>query len=780
MHSPRLTSTLAATCSMAWALLMPAPCPAADKGAFKTDPREVPLTLKTPPTLEALQPAPAAPAVNMSLTPVSATNVRIEWQPLPGAVRYVISRNGAADIPIDSDSGYQQGDKFVYTDVGRRPATLQSYGVMALFPAPTTPRRSALTQVLMPAALAPQGFRAAISGPGAIALNWAGRPEAARYQLIRNGGNLPATVLNVSGLNVVDQNLPPGDYTYVLYSIVRLASGEEVAGEMSSPVSVRLRPFNILAIGDSVMWGQGLLKENKFADKTREWIRSQIGGDVILKMRAHSGAVTYPETDGPNYENRSYDGEVPADWPTISRQLTLASIPAPGDPPANEVDLLLIDGCANNLGIVTVLNPLPIAGNDDESLRNDTRAYCGAGITNILRDAVRRFPNAEIVVTGYFPYASRESDLGSLLPVVQLISAVHPAAAPILPPDPVVGGLIVTTAYRERVATRSEIFYQESNNSLQGAVDLVNREALPGRRKFGQIRFARLNPLPKNAYGGSSSWQFLIPSPPFAQDQVYEERRAQCYKVNTEAGGNPDLLPGAHLLCIQASMGHPNAAGAQAYADAIKATAATWVPGWRAARPVTTVATEDAIVVRARAISNDASGGTLTITAADAVSGASLAGTVQLNGVAAGALGVPLRYTFLLNNPSGITGTVQVPNRAPRYFNIPARSVAVSVEMRQAGDPRTAVVNASDSVSGQLLGGIVVLQSITGSLTTGSTGQSISYPSCGPAVSNRHFNRPMEPVPCAGTVRVPFYPDTAYQDMPGAINTGRLQAIGQP
>lgn len=440
----------------------------------------------------------AGPAPTVTLSPVNATNIRIEWSPVPGATEYVISRNGAPDISIGANAGFLQNNRYGYVDVGRAFATLHTYSVAAKFPAPTLPGRSAAVQLLTPHALPPQSFRGTVSGPNSVTLTWSGRSEAnAGYRVVRNGGNLPPVTFDAQGLIYVDGNLPPGEYRYAVSSIVRLANGEVWTGEYSNPVTVTTRPFNIVAIGDSVMWGQGLLPANKFATKVRDWIAGQLGKTVELRMRAHSGAITYPTPGEPVYENRSYDGEVPADWPTISHQVTLASAPLPGQPPASEVDLVLIDGCANNLGITTVLNPF---GND-EALRSDTRGYCGAGMTNVLNEVVRKFPKAEVIVTGYFPYVSGQSDLAALMPVFVLVGAA-------VPPDPIIGGLAVTSGYRERIAARSDLFFQESNASLQGAVDTVNRRRFRDGRS--SIRFdshgstpARTIPMPRRTAGNS-------------------------------------------------------------------------------------------------------------------------------------------------------------------------------------------------------------------------------------------------------------------------------------
>ena len=62
-----------------------------------------------PPGVLANLPGPAP--TNVTLTPVTPTNIRIEWSPSPGAVRYLISRNGAPDIPIEANAGFLQGNR---------------------------------------------------------------------------------------------------------------------------------------------------------------------------------------------------------------------------------------------------------------------------------------------------------------------------------------------------------------------------------------------------------------------------------------------------------------------------------------------------------------------------------------------------------------------------------------------------------------------------------------------------------------------------------------------
>jgi hypothetical protein len=582
-------------------------------------------------------------------------------------------------------------------------------------------------------------------------MNWKGWPEATSYRIVRNGGNLPATVFNASGQNYVDQNLPPGEYTYLIYSVMRLANGQEFAGEFSNPVTLKTRPFNMVAFGDSVMWGQGLLPEHKYAYKVKDWVASQLRKPVNLDLRAHSGAVTYPESS-PGLTSHVYDGEVPADWPTISAQIAAAGMnPAPTSQiQANDVDLVLVDGCANDLGIITVLNIFL----DDGELQTNTRTSCGEAMTNILSAAVQKFPNAKIIANGYFPFVSSESAFDKLWAVMGVVGIIAP-------PDPIVGGAIFTAIFQARASARSDLFFQESNSSLQAAVDTVNGI------KSNQIRFARLNPAPNNSYAGSDTWQWLVPAPPFAQDEVYDHRRSVCANLLGDT-----QYPGTSLQCLQASMGHPNVNGAQAYTTAITSVATEFLPEWRSIHVASAPAPDDPLVIKVQPLASEPGGGTMVVTASDGSTGPALQGTVRVNSLPAGALGAQVRYLFQQNNPTDILVSVVVPGRRPHSFTIPVRKQALAVNVTNSGDPRSAVVTATDSVTGQVLSGNVTIHTRSNQVS-GPTGQSLNYPSCGQTNQSQRFTKVtinVGPVPCTGMVHVPYYPDASFQDVSGTIN----------
>src|SRR5688572_18987503 len=57
------------------------------------------------------------------------------------------------------------------------------------------------------------------------------------------------------------------------------------------------RPIEVLAIGDSVVWGQGLKDANKFSVLVKTWLESRVAGRIVNLhyADAHSGATILPE-----------------------------------------------------------------------------------------------------------------------------------------------------------------------------------------------------------------------------------------------------------------------------------------------------------------------------------------------------------------------------------------------------------------------------------------------------------------------------------------------------
>ena len=53
-------------------------------------------------------------------------------------------------------------------------------------------------------------------------------------------------------------------------------------------------PLNLLVLGDSISWGQGLRDEHKASYLVKSWLEQQTGREVRQTMQAHSGATIGP------------------------------------------------------------------------------------------------------------------------------------------------------------------------------------------------------------------------------------------------------------------------------------------------------------------------------------------------------------------------------------------------------------------------------------------------------------------------------------------------------
>ena len=322
------------------------------------------------------------------------------------------------------------------------------------------------------------------------------------------------------------------------------------------------RPFNVLAIGDSIVWGQGLPTEAKFTSRTRDWLEQRVQGPVTLTVFAHSGAVIHRRRDDSACTYKGvYAGESPSLAPSIIAQAWWAArrgqamcasgpaVPAPND----EVDLVLLDGGINDVDVVHILNPAY------SGLAALTRKLCHRGMVSLLGDVALLFPNAKVVVTGYYPIVSEESDVSVLGPALLNVG--------------VLGVPSQFTAFarkyggepqlRRRLAKQSLAFHDAATASYVSAVAKVNKAL---HRDF---RFVNPNFAPRNAIGAADSWLW----PVNAEDPAKASRIAEC----TEHYGVVSLLPEAGK-CRAASMGHPNIAGAAAYTAAIVRELETLVP----------------------------------------------------------------------------------------------------------------------------------------------------------------------------------------------------------
>jgi hypothetical protein len=173
----------------------------------------------------------------------------------------------------------------------------------------------------------------------------------------------------------------------------------------------------LLAVGDSIVWGQGLLKENKFCYTVADQLRTQIPAlkTLAVQNRAHSGATvlagsgpdnpitepSYCSPVDPSTGKESATGEIPRSKPTILEQAVFHD----GDTDA--VRYVILDGGINDLGIFIIVNPFYTK----KDLEQSVTQHCFREMTFLLKFIANKFTNRDcrIRVIGYFPILSEES-----------------------------------------------------------------------------------------------------------------------------------------------------------------------------------------------------------------------------------------------------------------------------------------------------------------------------------------------------------------------------------
>lgn len=276
----------------------------------------------------------------------------------------------------------------------------------------------------------------------------------------------------------------------------------------------------LLVIGDSVVWGQGLLQRHK----TAGILAGHLGAEMT--MLAHAGAkigirdcytVTMPS------------GEVPCFFPTILQQLQSFA----GDPEG--VKWVLMNGGINDVEVQRVFNPMV----PQFELELHTRNYCGRDLLALLQQVTSKFANAQVLVLGYYPALSHQSRPQGVESLYSLVHGVKFAP------------LFHAGLFRNEIVEHCLRFWKLSTGLLRGAVEQVNRAAGKTRAIFVDSGMDEANA----AYAPQSLlWEVDLNGPGKAPDEVVSERQAAC-----------ELAAAGELQkqqCLLSAAGHPNVAGA--------------------------------------------------------------------------------------------------------------------------------------------------------------------------------------------------------------------------
>ncbi len=328
----------------------------------------------------------------------------------------------------------------------------------------------------------------------------------------------------------------------------------------------------IVAAGDSVMWGQGLNHADKFPAQIAAQYEQLAGRKATLEMRAHSGATLATRENDVLKTLADADSEVPRHDKSITKQVEEVANP-------ETVDLLILNGCINDISPTNlVLRNLKDA--QPSYWKAEAQAKCLGPMTTLLGEALKRFPKANIVVTGYYPLFTKEPPQPGQGLLDKFAKKTGLKKFPNVPklPDALVknaidwacgshnvkciAGLLLNKGeLSDGLALKSQWWVEESDKALGKAVDDANAAVGAHRVAFAPVVFA-----PGEGIGQAKSklWNFG------EIDKKFQHRVDACNQASKK---EPKLDP---KECSVASVFHPNLAGTKLYTAAVAAAIGTF------------------------------------------------------------------------------------------------------------------------------------------------------------------------------------------------------------
>jgi lysophospholipase L1-like esterase len=347
--------------------------------------------------------------------------------------------------------------------------------------------------------------------------------------------------------------------------------------------------LNMLVLGDSILWGQGLREQQKSWFRVKCWLQNTTGRIVDVVVKAHSGALV-ERSPGQTQDYYSQNGEVNLPLPSINEEVDEA-VRHYGN--AAKVDLVLVEGCINDVDVRNLLN----ASVSRNLIRERAAESCGPAMARLLRRITVAFPNAHVIVPGYYRIISPETEDNAFIRLLVKKLAGQPGD----------GHRLSDKEMRQHLIVNSEEFYSVSSTSLREAIKQVNSE-LEARASKQRVLFADIQFWPEHAFSAKDTllWTFVFASTNLSgfrkllviltfgtgaykpNDVVRQQRVDSCKetykkpKNKKETKDQKQNRENRFLACRYASLGHPNQMGALIYAEAIKGQLQWLIPtaGW--------------------------------------------------------------------------------------------------------------------------------------------------------------------------------------------------------
>jgi hypothetical protein len=323
-------------------------------------------------------------------------------------------------------------------------------------------------------------------------------------------------------------------------------------------------PYEMLVVGDSHITGQGLHEQNKFYYLVKQWLQSEVFASsrkVNLKVKAHAGSrITVHKEE---LEKMQKLGDDIHKFHYVEANISTPSIMAQIDIAWNEykdpasVNLVMLSGCITDVLVADIVSPFY----PERKLRERIHRFCGESMSSLLQDVTTTFPNAQVVVVGYFPIASSDSDITTMahyfLNIIDFPPKLH-----FLFTNPLSRQIL--KIFRKLIANRSRLWLKESDREIRAAIAKTNAGLDKPRVLFVQ------SPIPeKSTYGTKKSLVWEVGENHRPNDETYDERLVECAKVFSEMKyQHYGRL--SRKMCELSSVAHPNIEGSKAFADAIE------------------------------------------------------------------------------------------------------------------------------------------------------------------------------------------------------------------
>jgi lysophospholipase L1-like esterase len=274
------------------------------------------------------------------------------------------------------------------------------------------------------------------------------------------------------------------------------------------------------------------------------------------------------------------DGEVNRGLPSVNDQIDNA-LRSYADPA--KVDLVIVDGCINDLDARRLLN----AANTSDGIRELAQQKCGPPVETLLSRIAGSFPNAHVIITGYYPILSEKTSNDFFMRA--LFKRLYTGSAP-----------MNDKQLRARLIEMSREWYQATNRMLAAATEKVDAQ-LKAKGSRQRALFAEVVFLPENSFAAAQSrlWGFdasairkllviltLGRVTLNTNDERRSQRSASCNDIFRRPAGETNEQKKARqnriALCRLAAIGHPNRKGSQMYAEAISQQLKLLIsnPGW--------------------------------------------------------------------------------------------------------------------------------------------------------------------------------------------------------